>query len=129
MVSIRRRSVVVVAWLWVMGLLWGGGSVAAQTLNVALWQIPVGSIVPQGLLDGFDAVNAGVKVNLIVGRDTGYEERVIVMLASGTPLDIFAVPDWSVTDYREQGLIQPTDLKAMGFDNLDAARALYFPEA
>lgn len=129
MVSIRRRSAAIVAWFWVMGLVLGGGIVTAQTLKVALWQIPVGSIVPQDLIDKFEAAHPGVKVKLIVGSDTGYEERVVVMLASGTPLDFFAVPDWSVTDYREQGLIQPIDVRAMGFDSLDAVGALYFPEA
>lgn len=100
-----------------------------QTLTIALWQIPAGSIIPMDVIEAFEADHPGVIIDPIFGDSTGYEERINVMIASGAAPDLFAIPDYSITDYRERGLIQPINLAAAGFDSVDHVRSVYLPGA
>lgn len=96
-------------------------------VTVALW--PVGKpMVSEELIKKFESRNPDIDVVYQeVPQGSVYQEWILVRIAGGSAPDIFAVGDWELNDYIEQGLIAPIKPGYLGFKTPKELTELFEP--
>lgn len=93
------------------------GPVAAQDTTLELWTWYPSEDVLAKIIDGFEAQNPGVSVNLNLFESSAYQDRMPLALASGDAMDVVAVQTSTMVE-----LVRP-DLMALPalFDEFGSA--------
>ena len=102
-----------------------GGSAEMITLTmVESLAFPERSALMRGLLDGFEAENPGIKIDLVSPPTEQADQQILQLLQSGSGADIVEVRDTTVRPWSQNGWLADLDVLLAdwdGWDNLSGA--------
>lgn len=80
------------------------GAAKAEDVTLQLWTWYPAEAVVTKIIDGFEAANPGVQINLNLMESTAYQDKMPLALSSGDPMDVVAVQTSTMVNLVKDGL-------------------------